>query len=155
MRDPEPVSIFLAMKVIHVLSAITAVGTNVTSVFWLDRAGLDRDRLVWTVEGVRWLDRRIANPAYGIVLLSGIVMVVTGGYQFGQGWIATAIVLYVLTAVFGIVAFAPAVRLQRAMAAADPASAAYARIARRTRRYSWLTTGVIVLIILLMVTKPF
>jgi uncharacterized membrane protein len=149
------VSIFLALKVVHILSAITAVGSNVTSVFWLDRAGLDRDRLIWALEGVRRLDMRIANPAYIVVLLSGIVMVLTGGYRFGQGWIATAIVLYVLTAVFGTLAFAPAVRLQRTEAAADPTSAAYARIARRTRWYSWLTTGVIVVIIILMVTKPF
>lgn len=148
-------SIFLALKVIHILSAITAVGTNVTSVFWLDRTGLDRDRLVWALESVRWLDGRIANPAYIVVLVSGIVMVMTGGYRFDQGWITTAIVLYVLTAVFGILAFAPAVRLQRAEAAADPTSAAYARIARRTRRYSWLTTGVLIVIIILMVMKPF
>lgn len=147
-------SIFLALKVVHILSAITAVGSNVTSVVWLDRAGSDRDRLVWVLEGVRWLDMRIANPAYGVVLVSGAAMVLTGGYQFGQGWIATAIVLYVLTAAFGIVAFAPAVRLQRAEAA-DPTSAAYARIARRTRWYSLVTTGVIVVIIILMVTKPF
>lgn len=141
VREPEPVSIFLALKVVHILSAITAVGSNVTSVFWLDRAGLDRDRLVWALEGVRWLDKRIANPAYIVVLLSGIVMVMTGGYRFGQGWIATAIVLYVLTAAFGIFAFAPAVRLQQAAAAADPTSIAYGRIARRTRWYSWLTTA--------------
>ena len=82
-------------------------------------------------------------------------MVVTGGYRFDQGWIATAIALYLLTAAFGIFAFTPAVRLQRAAAAADPTSAAYARIARRTWWYSWLTTGVIVVIIILMVTKPF
>jgi uncharacterized membrane protein len=149
------VSLFLALKVVHILSAIVAVGSNVTSVFWLDRAGRDRDRLGWALEGVRRLDKRIANPAYIVVLLSGIAMVVTGGYRFDEGWIATAIVLYVLTAAFGIFAFTPAVRLQRAEAATDPTSAAYARIARRTWWYGWLTTGVIVAIIILMVTKPF
>ncbi len=148
-------SLFLALKVVHILSAIVAVGSNITSVFWLDRAGRDRDRLVWALEGVRRLDKRIANPAYIVVLLSGIVMVLSGGYRFDQGWIATAIVLYVLTAAFGIFVFTPAVRLQRAEAAADPTAAAYARIARRTWWYSWLTTGVIVVIIILMVTKPF
>ena len=148
-------SLFLALKVVHVLSAIVAVGSNVTSVYWLDRAGRDRERLVWALEGVRWLDRRVANPAYVVVLLSGILMVTTGGYRFEQGWISLAIVLYLFTAAFGIVAFAPALRRQRAEAAADPDSAAYARIARRTRWYSWLTTGIVVVIIVLMVTKPF
>ncbi len=148
-------SVFLAFKVVHILSAIVAVGSNVTSVFWLARAGLDHDRLLWTLQGVRWLDQRIANPAYVVVLLSGLIMVATGEYQLSQGWIATAIILYVLTAVFGIFAFAPAVRVQRAEAAIDPTSAAYARVARQTRWYGRLTTSVIVVIVVLMVTKPF
>src|ERR1035437_3297661 len=44
-RELEAVLLFLALKVVHILSAIVAVGSNVTSVFWLDRAGRDRDRL--------------------------------------------------------------------------------------------------------------
>ena len=148
-------SILLVAKVIHVLAVITAVGTSVTSVLWLRRAGRDRDRLVWMLDGTRWFDRRVANPAYIVVLLSGIVMVSVGGYRFDQGWIAVAIALYVFVAIFGIVVFAPAVRVQRAEAAADPSSPAYARIARRTWRYSWLTTAIVVVIVVLMVTKPF
>lgn len=148
-------SLFLALKLVHILSAITAIGMNVASVFWLHRAGLDRGRLTWALESIRWLDRRIANPAYGVVLLSGIAMVATGAYQLERGWIAMAIVLYAALAVFGFGAFAPAVRHQRAEAAADPTSAAYARIARRTRWYSWLTTSIVGVIVVLMVTKPF
>lgn len=148
-------SVFLALKVIHILAAIVAVGTSVTSTFWLARAGRHRDRLVWALEGTRLFDRRIANPAYVIVLASGIAMVMTGTYRFEQGWISTAIVLYVLIAAFGIFVFRPAARLQRAEAAADPSSAAYARIAARTWWYSWLTTAVVAMIVVLMVTKPY
>ena len=63
--------------------------------------------------------------------------------------------LYLLIAVFGIVVFRPAARLQRAEAAADPTSAAYARIAARTWWYSWLTIAAVAMIVVLMVTKPF
>ena len=146
---------FLALKVFHVLMAILAVGTSVTSTFWLARAGVDRDRLVWALDGVRTFDRRIANPAYVLVLLSGIAMVATGTYRFDQGWIDAAIGLYLLIAAFGIVVFRPAARLQRAEASADPTSAAYARIAARTWWYSWLTIAVVAMIVVLMVTKPF
>jgi len=149
------VSAFVALKVIHILSAIVAVGMSVASVYWLERAGYDQDRLVWALEGARRLERRVANPAYVVVLLSGIAMVWTGGYRFDQGWITAAIVLYLIIAAFGLLVFAPAVRLQRTEAAADPTSAAYARIARRTWWYSWLTTGIVVVIVILMVTKPF
>lgn len=148
-------SLFLALKVVHILAAIVAVGTSVTSTFWIARAGRDRDRLLWALEGVRGFDRRIANPAYVLVLLSGIAMAMTGAYRFEQGWISLAIALFVLIAVFGIVVFRPAARLQRAEAAADPTSVAYARIATRTWWYSWLTTAVVAMIVVLMVTKPF
>ncbi|MBI3748170.1 MAG: DUF2269 family protein [Chloroflexi bacterium] len=145
---------FLALKVVHIVLAILAVGTSVTSTFWLARAGVDRDRLVWALDGARLFDRRIANPAYVLVLLTGIAMVATGTYRFDQGWIDAAIGLYLLIAAFGIVVFRPAARLQRAEAAADPTSAAYARIAARTWWYSWLTVAVVAMIVVLMVTKP-
>ncbi len=146
---------FLALKVVHILAAILAVGTSVSSTFWLARAGRDRDRLLWALEGSRMFDRRIANPAYVVVLASGVLMVATGTYRFDQGWIVAAIALYALIAVFGIAVFRPAARLQREEAAADPTSAAYGRIAARTWWYSWLTTAVVAMIVVLMVTKPF
>ncbi len=146
---------FLALKVFHVLAAIVAVGTSVTSTFWLARAGTERDRLVWALDGVRMFDRRLANPAYILVLLSGVAMVSTGTYRFDQGWIDAAIALYLLIAGFGVVVFRPAARLQRAEAAADPTSPAYARIAARTWSSSWLTIAVVAMILVLMVTKPF
>lgn len=119
-------SLVLALKVVHVLAAIVAVGSSVASVYWLRRAGLDRDRLVWVHDGTRQVERRIANPAYIVLLLSSVLMVVNGGFRFDQGWIATAIVLYVFIAAFGILVFAPAVRRQRAEAAVDPTSPRYA-----------------------------
>jgi len=149
------VSLLLALKVTHIIAAIVAVGTNVSSTLWLARAGRDRDRLIWALDGVRGFDRRIANPAYGLVLLTGIAMVATGTYRFDQGWIVAAIALYVLVAAFGILVFRPAARRQRAEAAADPTSPAYARIAGRTWWYSWMTTAVVAMIVVLMVTKPF
>ena len=148
-------SLFLALKVVHILAAIVAVGTSVSSTFWLARAGRDRDRVLWALEGTRTFDRRIANPAYVVVLASGILMVTTGTYRLDQGWISTAIALYVLIAAFGIILFRPAARRQREAAAADPTSAAYSRIANRTWWYSWLTTAVVAMIVVLMVAKPF
>jgi uncharacterized membrane protein len=148
-------SLFIALKVIHVLSAITAVGANVTYAFWLRRAGTDRDRLVYSIEGVRRMDRVIANPAYVLLLVTGVLMVVTGAYSFGTGWIAAAISLYVLTAVVGITLFAPAIRRQQAEAERDPSSAAYAAAASRSNLFGILTVIIVVVIVYLMVAKPF
>jgi uncharacterized membrane protein len=149
---PEP---FLLLKVVHVLAAIVAVGSNVTYGFWLARAGRDREQLLFTISSIRWLDRSVANPGYVILLLTGIGMVVTGQLSFTTGWIATAIVLYVIVAILGFTAFAPAIRRQLAEAEHDPTSAEYAVAAARSTTLGLLTTGVVLVIVTLMVMKPF
>lgn len=91
--DIGGMSLILLLKLVHVLSAIVAVGANVTYPFWLRLAGRDRDRLVWTTNGIRRLDRTFANPAYVVLLVTGVLMVLGGIYSFETGWIAAAIVL--------------------------------------------------------------
>ena len=149
---------FLAFKVLHVLAAIVAVGANVSYSFWLGEAGRDRERLRFTIQGVRRLDRRLANPGYVVVLLSGLGMVATGAYRFGApgtGWLSLALGLYIATAILGITIFAPAIRRQLAEAERDPTSAAYAAAASRTRALGLVTTAIVILIVVLMIAKPF
>lgn len=145
----------LVLKLVHVLAAIVAVGANVSYGFWLRLAGRDRDRLRFAIEGIRWLDRRIANPMYVVVLVTGVVMVLAGAYSFETGWIAASIALYVLVAIVGIVLFAPATRRQLAEAERDPTSPAYAAAAARTTQLGLATTAAVFVIVALMVTKPF
>ncbi len=148
-------TLFLILKIAHILAVITAVGSNVTYAFWLRRAGLDRDRLVYTINSVRALDRSVANPAYIVAFLTGLGMVLTGAYSITTGWILAAIVLYVAVAVIGIALFAPAIRRQLAEAERDPAGAAYSSAAARSNGFGILTMAVVLVIIWLMVTKPF
>jgi uncharacterized membrane protein len=147
----EPVTV---LKVVHVLSAITAVGANLTYAFWLRRAGRDRDRLVWTIKTVRRLDNGVANPAYVILLITGVAMVLLGAFSFETGWIALSLVIYIVVATMGFLAFAPAIRHQLAEAEADPTSAAYAAAARRSNILGLTTTALAVVIVILMVAKP-
>jgi uncharacterized membrane protein len=147
-------TIYLTLKVVHILAAIVAVGGNLTYSFWLGRAGRDRDRLVWTLESIRRFDRAIANPAYVTLLVTGILMVVTLPWSFEQAWLALALALYVGVAVLGITVYAPTVRRQIAEAERDPESVDYARIAARSNVLGLLTTSIVVVIVILMVTKP-
>ena len=94
---------FLLLKLVHVASAIVAIGANVTYAIWMSRAHRDLDHLVFAIETIRFLDRRLALPAYAVVLLTGIAMVARGAYSFTTGWIAAAIALYVLAVVAAIV----------------------------------------------------
>lgn len=145
----------LLLKVVHILAAIVAVGSNITYAFWLARAGRDRDRLIFTIEGIRRLDSRIANPAYVVVLLTGLGMVALGAFSFTTGWILAAIALYVALVAVGILFFAPAIKRQLEEAQRDPSSPAYAAAASRSNLFGVGTLLVVLVIVFLMVTKPF
>ena len=147
-------SVFLVLKVVHILGAIVALGANVTYPFWLQRAGRDRDRVLDALDGIRKLDRRIANPAYILVFIVGILLVLTGGYSFGTFWISAAIGLFIIVAVLGATLYAPALRRQEAEARADISSPAYATAARRQIVLGVVVTLLVVAIVVLMVTKP-
>ncbi len=142
------------LKYVHILSVIVAVGANVSYVSWMRWAGRDRQRLVFAIGGVRRLDRLIANPAYVLVLLTGLGMVVAGYYSFDQGWIRAALGLYVLVALLGIFLYAPVIRRQLAEAERDPSSREYAAIAVRSNVLGAVTTAVVMVIVFLMVAKP-
>jgi uncharacterized membrane protein len=147
----EPWQVF---KLVHILAVITALGANFTYAFWLARAGRDSDRLVFVIESVRRLDRRVANPAYIVAAIAGLAIVATGPYGLGSPWIVSAIVLYVLVAVLGITLYGPAVRAQLALARTDPSSAAYGLAARRSQLVGLVVTAIVLVIVGLMVLKP-
>ena len=149
-------SIALILKVIHILSAIVALGANVTYAYWLRRAGThDRERLVWTIDSIRKLDNRIATPAYVVVLLTGLGMVFSGLFSFSEGWIQAAIALYVVVVLIGIFVYAPTLRRQLAEAEKDPSSEAYRTVATRSNVLGLVVIAIVVVIVFLMVTKPF
>jgi uncharacterized membrane protein len=148
-------SLLILLKVVHVLAAIVAVGSNVTYAFWLRRAGRERSQLLFALQSIRALDSRIANPAYIVLGITGPAMVLAGAFSFTQGWIIVSLVLYVGVAILGIAVFAPAVRRQVAEAEKDPTTPAYAAAATRTTQLGILTTAVAIVIVVLMVAKPF
>jgi uncharacterized membrane protein len=143
------------LKLVHVLAAIIAVGTNVTYFVWLRRVQNDAEHDAFVLEGLQALDRRLANPAYILLPLTGIVMVLVGDLGFTTFWIVTAIVLYVAMAAFAGVFFAPSLRRQLELAQADgPQSTSYADAARRTTVTGGITMALIAAILYLMVIKP-
>jgi uncharacterized membrane protein len=146
---------FLLLKAVHVAAAIVAVGANVTFAIWMSRAHRDREHLVFVIETIRVLDRRLANPAYVVVLITGIVMVARGAYSFTTGWIIASIALYVVAVLVGILVFAPTIRRQLAEAKRDPSGPAYELLARANDRLTLVTILIVGTIVVLMVTKPF
>ena len=149
-------SIALVLKVVHVIAAITAVGANLTYAFWLRRAGTDdRERLVFTIESIRRLDNLIATPAYIVLLITGVGMILSGLFSFGELWIQVAIGLYVLAVLIGIFAYSPTIKRQVAEAEKDPKSAEYQAVAGRGNVLGFAEVVIVLVIVFLMVAKPF
>jgi uncharacterized membrane protein len=143
------------LLLIHVVAAIVAVGANLTYAIWFRAAGTDQDRLVFVIRTVRMIDSRIANPAYIVLLVTGLLMVAGGVVSITAGWILVALGFYAATAVIGVALFAPAIRRQLAEAERDVTSESYRAAAARSTLLGIVTTVLVLVIVALMVTKPF
>ena len=146
----------MLLRFAHVLLAIVAIGANLTYALWLRIGERDPEHLAYTIRGIRAIDRQVANPAYGLLLVTGLAMVVFSGVPLTQGWLVVALALYVAAALVGYFVFGPVVRRELAAlergGVGDPE---YLRLRGRARRLGILTMTVVLIILALMVTKPF
>ena len=109
----------------------------------------------YVLNGIRRLDARVANPAYVVLPITGILMVLDGDLGFTTFWIAAGIVLYVAMGAFAGIFFSPALRRQVALAERGPVEeAAYEQAARRTTLTGIITMVIIAAIVYMMVMKP-
>jgi uncharacterized membrane protein len=146
---------FPYLKWIHVLAAITALGANITYAVWLARAARDPAGLPFALRGIKALDDRVANPAYGLLLVTGLLMVFVTGLPLTTPWLLTALVLYAGLFAVGAAAYTPALRRQiQAVETPGPQSDEYRAISARAQRLGVAVTLVAVAIVFLMVVKP-
>ena len=146
---------YLITKWLHILAAIVAVGSNLTYGAWLSLASRDQKSLLFALRGITFLDNRIANPSYGVLLLTGLLMVFLIRLPLTTPWLLVSLLLYLLTALIGIFAYAPALRRQvRFAETLGPTSPEYHAAARRGLRLGILTVVIVIAITFLMVVKP-
>jgi uncharacterized membrane protein len=149
------VTLFAVVKYIHILAAIVAVGLNISYAVWIVRARSNPNYMAFALKGVKFLDDRIANPAYGVLLITGLTMVFLGPYKITTLWIVIALVLFAALIVTAVRFYTPVLREQVRLAESEDASSAeFSRLAARSQVVGQVL-GVIVLVILaMMVFKP-
>jgi len=148
-------SLYLVLKFIHILAAITAVGANITYGVWNARSQADPAHLGFALKGIKFLDDRIANPAYGVLLLTGLVMIFVGHWSITSLWIVLALVLFVILVVVAVAFYTPLLRdLIKLVDAGDTSSLAFSRLAGRNRALGPGIGVIVVLILVMMVFKP-
>lgn len=145
---------YLILKFFHILSAIIAVGANITYGVWSVRARRQPAHLRFAIEGIRFLDNRIANPAYGVLFLTGVLMIAVGHLAI-QLWIDVAVVLFVAIAVIGFAYFTPLVRRQlKLLDAGETSSPEFERLARRNAIIGPILGLLVLVILAMMVFQP-
>jgi uncharacterized membrane protein len=148
-------TLYTLIKTLHILFAITAVGMNISYGIWTARAARDSEHLGFALKTIKFVDDRIANPSYGMLLVTGLLMVWVGGLNFKTFWIGGAIVLFVVAVVIGAGFYTPALRKQiEALAAGGAESAEYKAMEARSRMFGILNMLPVLVIIFLMVNKP-
>ena len=147
-------SLYLVVFYLHILSAIVAVGANVTYGVWSVRAANEPAHLGFALKGIKFIDDRIANPAYGVLLITGLVMVFMR-WKITDLWVIVALVLFAAVAVLGFAFYSPLLKNQiRLVESGQTSSPEYARLVGLSRRFG-PGLGIIVLVILvMMVFKP-
>jgi uncharacterized membrane protein len=146
---------YLLIQWLHVVAAVVALGTNLTYTVWLKLAARDERSLLFALRGIRYLDRRLANPGYLVLLITGLLMVYQAGFPLTTPWLLVSLLLYIATALLGFFVYAPTFRRQIRLAEElGPQAEAYRAMARRSVRLAWLTTVIVLIILFLMVVKP-
>lgn len=146
---------YLILKFLHVVLAITAVGANITYGFWLSRAAREPAHLGHVLKTAKFIDDRVANPSFGLLLVTGIAMLYAGRIPWTTPWILTSLVLYLVLIAVGLFGYTPMLRRQiEALAAAGAASPQYRAASSRARLTGIMLAVLVVVIVFLMVTKP-
>ena len=139
------------LLILHVLSAMIAVGTNVSYLIWTRRAVLVPESREFTLTTVRILETRLAIPAYVIALATGVGLIFARSYPISTPWIELSILLWV--AIMALGGFHARV-IKRQLAIADTDSDAYESGHAKGRVLMALIALCAVGTLYLMVAKP-
>src|SRR6266567_2872633 len=94
---------YSVLKWLHVLLAMLAVGSNMTYGVWIARSAKgDPKYHAQVLRTVKFIDDRMANPAYLLLLVTGLGMVaLPTGPAITTPWLLVALVLYVVAILLG------------------------------------------------------
>ncbi len=147
-------SCYLAVKFVHVLVAIVAVGSSAGSSLWLRLAMRSPAHLPFALRSAKFFDEVLTRPGLIVLLITGLWMAASR-WTLALFWIRAAVGLLVLVLLLLYVVVGPLMR--RLIGVADTEGVASKNWARLERLFE-LTGGgsglIIILIVWLMVTKP-
>lgn len=147
--------LFTTVKFLHILLAIIAFGFNATYAIWIIRAQREPEHLAFALRGVKILDDYFANPAYLLLLVSGLTMAVLAHYQLTTFWLLTGLILWAIAIVLGYAVYTPTLSRQiRVLATSGADSAEFRALSTRGTVVGITLAVLVALILVMMVFKP-
>ncbi len=150
--------LYLSLKLVHVLLAITAVGFNASYGVIVGRArkaDIDGREIRFALRTVQFMDDYVANPCYILLLITGVGMVQVAGYPWALKWIHGSMALLFLLAALGFGLYSPTLRKQiAALDARGPQDPEFIRLSKRGGMLGGIMGLITLGIVYLMVFKP-
>ncbi len=146
-----------ALKVVHVLAAITWVGGALSVNILGTRILASRDRAsqIAFAFDVEWMGNHVYLPASLTVLLFGILTALRGHYSFTNAWLIVGLAGIVATATTGATYLGPELkRIGQLFEQRGPEDAEAAGRLRRLVAISRIDLVVLAIVVLDMVFKP-
>lgn len=152
---------YLTLKLLHLFGVVLFLGNIITAVLWKSFADRSNDARViaYALESLIAADRYFTVPGVGLILVTGISLVITSGYSFlGTTWIWQSLVLFAISGVVFMVFLAPLQRRMRDIAVQGARGSfdrvSYQRLSRQWAAWGSLATLAPLAALGLMVLKP-
>ena len=121
---------------------------------WFARARQAPDTLSFTLRTVKFLDDRIANPAYGVVAITGVLLVWIGPYSFATPWVLASMILFGIVGAVAGALYSPTLRRQIALVNAGTSSAEFQALSQKGTLLCVVLAALVLAIFYLMVAQP-
>jgi Ca2+/Na+ antiporter len=150
----EVLMLFQILMYLQILLMIAGPGANATYAIWIQRGMANRDTLPFALHGIKFIDDRVARAAYGLLLLTGLVMYLSAD-ESQSPWTLLSLILWLIVFLLGLFGYSPTLRKQIALAEGIGAdSEEYKAVAWRGTFIGILAGLIVLVIIYLMVFQP-
>jgi uncharacterized membrane protein len=157
------VDLFKILLFLHVIAAVAAFGPGFASMIVGPMVAKEPQHANWYARTQVTTGRRLITPLSISMAVTGIAMILVRGWSAivgGRHWLEIGILLYVVAVVVAMAVQAPAGRKLVELTSTPPAPGAgpspeLPKVAARLRTGGMALSGLVVVIVFLMVAKPF
>lgn len=149
-------TLYQILKFVHVFAVIIAVGFNFSYIIWMIKGKMEKNHLLFALRGIQFMDGKVANPCYGLILITGLAMSHVAGYSIlSVSWIFYPLVLFGIMGVLAFGMYNPTLKKQIAMIENDNMETPeYKAIEKKQMGIGAILFVLAVVIVGIMVIKP-